>query len=247
MPTPNLGLVEPVIGSQNWGGDMNHNLSVIDLACGLLGVNGPGNPTLGNVLIGNGSNFVSGVLAANQLSNGVIGSGAVVLATNPTLAGVVITGTATLPIATLSGKITNYNSITTVDNGVPSEIAHDDRTNQSAAVGPITIYTPAASGMFRIAWSAAVTQADGGSSTLGGNAGFQAVYTSPTDSVVKTTAVNSSDTSTANTTGTAVGGDKVVYAEVGTPIWYQFGYTAADGGSPPTAMVYELHVKVEAL
>src|SRR5205807_8907395 len=49
------------------------------------------------------------VSAAVALSNGVTGTGAVVLAASPTL-----TGTAAMPIVTLSGKITNYNSIATV-------------------------------------------------------------------------------------------------------------------------------------
>src|SRR5262249_5190464 len=41
--------------------------------------------TTGNVLRGNGTNFVSAQLAAADLSNGVTGSGSVVLATSPTL------------------------------------------------------------------------------------------------------------------------------------------------------------------
>jgi hypothetical protein len=43
----------------------------------------------GNVLRGNGTNFISATLAASDLSNGVTGSGAVVLASAPTLSGLV--------------------------------------------------------------------------------------------------------------------------------------------------------------
>lgn len=48
--------------------------------------------TSGNVLRGNGTNFISGTLAAADLSNGVTGSGAVVLATTPTIAGMTLSG-----------------------------------------------------------------------------------------------------------------------------------------------------------
>lgn len=50
-------------------------------------------PTAGNVLRGNGTAFISAVLAAADLANGVTGTGAVVLASAPTLASnVKITG-----------------------------------------------------------------------------------------------------------------------------------------------------------
>lgn len=50
-------------------------------------------PTAGNVLRGNGTAFISAVLAAADLSNGITGTGAVVLASAPTLASnVKITG-----------------------------------------------------------------------------------------------------------------------------------------------------------
>lgn len=48
-----------------------------------------GAATTANVLRGNGTNFVSAQLAASDLSNGVTGSGAAVLATAPTISGLV--------------------------------------------------------------------------------------------------------------------------------------------------------------
>src|SRR5208337_4860540 len=144
MPTPNLGLNEPVIGSQNWGGTMNQNLSIIDTACGLLGPSGPGNPTLGNVLIGNGSAFVSGVLASSNLSNGVTGTGAVVLAASPTL-----TGTVGLSIVTMTGAITVYNGIATVGKGVPAEYAITDLMNQHASISSAVLYATTTQGFYR--------------------------------------------------------------------------------------------------
>jgi hypothetical protein len=52
----------------------------------------------GNVLRGNGTNFVSATLAAADLSNGTTGSGAVVLATSPSI---------TTPAITTSATVTN--------------------------------------------------------------------------------------------------------------------------------------------
>lgn len=142
-------------------------------------------------------------------------------------------------------KVTKYNSVTTISAGVPAEYATVDLTAQSAAIAATTLYAvPAAGlGMYRISWSATITTAGSTSSVLGGTAGFQIVYTSPTDSVVKTTVTGNSVTSAANTTGTAVGGVEIVYAKASTNIQYQYDYTSVGG----TAMVYELHIKCEAL
>jgi hypothetical protein len=140
-------------------------------------------------------------------------------------------------------KITRYNAVATVSGGVPAEYATVDLTAQSAAITATTAYATTATGMYRVSWSAAITTAASTSSVLGGTNGFQILYTSPTDSVVKTTVSGNSVTSAGNTTGTAVGGTEVVYAKTGTNIQYQYDYTSVGG----TAMVYEIHLKVESL
>ncbi len=150
-------------------------------------------------------------------------------------------GSAQQTIMNSAGLWTKYNNISTVSNGVPSEYTTVDLTAQSAAIGATTLYATTATGMYRVCWSAAITTA-GTTSTLGGTNGFQIVYTSPTDSVVKTTVLSTTDLSTANTTGTAVGGCKTVYAKTGTNVQYQFDYTSSG-----TTMVYELHAKLEQL
>jgi len=142
------------------------------------------------------------------------------------------------------GKVIKYNGVATVSGGVPAELAVSDLTAQVAAISATTVYATTATGMYRISWSAAITTASDGSSVLGGSNGFQVLYTSPTDSVVKTTVAGNSVTSSANTTGTALGGSIVVYAKTGTNIQYQYGYTSVQ---TTTAMAYELHIKVEAL
>ena len=92
-----------------------------------------------------------------------------------------------------------------------------------------------------MSWSATITTADGVSSVLGGTNGFQVIYTSPTDSVTKTTVPGNSVTSSANTTGTAIGGCEVIYAKTGTAIQYKMDYTSATPGQ----MVFEAHGKLE--
>jgi len=141
-----------------------------------------------------------------------------------------------------TGKITEYAGVATASQGVPSEIVTVDLTAQSAAIGATNIIASVpATGMYRVAWSATITTA-GTTSILGGSAGFQVGYTSPTDSVAKLTVSGNSTTSSANTTGTAVGGSLVVYAKTGTAITYQMDYT-----STGTSMVYELHIKLERM
>jgi hypothetical protein len=152
-------------------------------------------------------------------------------------------GTVELDISN-KGIITTYNGIATVSNGTPSELAKVDLTAQSAAIAATTAYATTATGMYRISWSAAITTASDTSSVLGGANGFQVLYTSPTDSVVKTTVAGNSVTSATNTTGTALGGSIVVYAKTGTNIQYQYGYTSVQTS---VSMAYELHIKVEAM
>lgn len=145
-------------------------------------------------------------------------------------------------VNTSFNKATNYNGIATVSNGLPSEYATVDLTAQSAALSAHTLYTPASTGMFRVCYSADITTVDSTSSTLGGSGGFQLTYTSPTDSVAKTTVAGNSTTSTANTTATAVAGCLVAYAKTSVAMTFSFGYTGGTGD-----MRYQIHVKVEAM
>jgi len=88
-----------------------------------------------------------------------------------------------------SGKVSNYNGIATVSDGVPAEYATVDLTAQAAAITATTLYAvPAAgAGMYRVSWVAKVTTPATASSTLGGTNGFQLLYTDQNDSVVVTT------------------------------------------------------------
>jgi hypothetical protein len=190
----------------------------------------------GKVLRGDGTNFVSASLAAADLSNGVTGTGAVVLAGgNPAF-------TAGM---TLGGLITTYNGVALTGNGIPSIVAKANLTAQGAAISTTTIYAVPTSGFYAIRWVASITRAGSVSSTLGGATGFQVVYTDINDSVVKTSTPASVTgmTSTTNTTATTVSGAVHAYAKTGTNLQYAFGYT--DGGG--TTMQYDLNLIVESL
>jgi hypothetical protein len=181
-------------------------------------------------VIGNGTN---GTSTLTFVHTGSSGTSTISL---PTLT---VTGN-----TTINGVISSYNNSATVGLGVPSEIVSIDLLSQTAAITATNITAAAPrTGMYKVIWSATITTADGVSSVLGGTNGFQIVYTSPTDSVTKTTVPGNSVTSSANTTGTAVGGVEVIYAKTATAIQYKYDYTSATPGQ----MVYELHMRLVAL
>lgn len=134
-----------------------------------------------------------------------------------------------------------YDKIQTMS----SPVATSDLTAQSAAIAATTIYAVPSTGQgrYRISWVATITTAASTSSVLGGAGGFQSIFTSPTDSVVKTENPTNITSSAGNTTATTVSGNEVVYAKASTNIQYKFGYTSVG----VTAMVYELHIVVETL
>jgi hypothetical protein len=180
--------------------------------------------------------------AANGGSNAIVDSGISRLGAASLAIG---NGTAGDTTGNLSlNNIIKYGGVATVRSGVAAEYAKSDLTAQSAAITATTLYATTATGAYRISWSAAITTASDTSSVLGGANGFQVLYTSPTDSVVKTTVAGNSVTSAANTTGTALGGSIIVYAKTGTNIQYQYGYTSVQTS---VSMAYELHITVEAL
>lgn len=133
-------------------------------------------------------------------------------------------------------------SSTTVSGGI---VASSDLTAQAAAINATTIYAVPAggAGMYRVSWVATITTAGSTSSVLGGTNGFQVIFTSPTDSVAKTSVAGLTVTSTANTTATAISGHLEAYCKLSTNLQFKFDYTSVG----VTAMVYEIHVRVEAI
>lgn len=148
----------------------------------------------------------------------------------------------------LSGIATRYNNILTVSNGIPSELATVDLTAQAAAITATTLYTPAATGMYRISAYLQLTT-PGTTSVLGGATGLVLTYNDGDGNVAQSDTVslmaqNGSIVNfiNTNTTGTNLNGSVVIYARTGVAIQYAIGYTSAG-----TAMQYAVHLKVEAL
>lgn len=151
---------------------------------------------------------------------------------------------------TNAGLVTKYNNITTVSGGHPAEYATVDLTTQAAAIGDTTIYTPTATGMFRISIYLQVTRAASTSSVLGGATGVVIKFNDGDGNVAQvntaalaTTAGAVAVTSATNTTATNLEGTMVIYARTGVAISYAIGYTSVG----VTTMQFAAHLKVEAL
>lgn len=149
-----------------------------------------------------------------------------------------------------SGKTTTYNAIATVSNGIPAEYATVDLTAQSAAKTATTIYTPAATGMFRVTVYLQITTAASTSSVLGGTTGVVLTYNDGDGNVAQSDTVALMTTagaiglnSSTNTTATNLNGSTIIYARTGVAIQYAIDYTSVG----VTPMQYAAHLKVEAL
>jgi hypothetical protein len=181
-------------------------------------------------------------ISASNLTNGVTGTGAIALADSP-----VFTTKITTVNEDLTGKITKYNNISTVDNGVPSELGHADLTAQTAAKSATTLLTPAATGRFRVSVYLKVTTPASVSSVLGG---VTITYTDGTDSVaqsvlmaLQTEAGVVVTTNTGNATTSVLTGDIFVYAKTGVAIQYAIAYTS----SLAAEMAYAARLTCEAM
>lgn len=151
-------------------------------------------------------------------------------------------------LAGAAGKFaTSYNGIALVSNGIPTEYATVDLTAKAAAITATTLYTSAATGMFRISAYLKVTTVDATSSTLGP---VTITFTDGTDSIaqsnvmVMATQTGSAATSNSgNTTVSSLSGQMIVYALSGVAIQYAVAYAS----NVPGTMKYEVHLKAEAL
>lgn len=147
-------------------------------------------------------------------------------------------------------KITTYNNIATVSNGVPSELGTADLTSQTAAKTATTLYTPAATGMFRVTCYLQVTTAATTSSILGGATGVVITFNDGDGNVAQsntmalmTASGAIATTAAGNTTATNLTGSMIIYARTGVAVQYAIGYTSV-GATP---MAFSAHLKIEAL
>lgn len=147
----------------------------------------------------------------------------------------------------LGDKITTYNNVATVGNGVPSIVAQASATAQSAAVGTTTLYTPPADGFYRIAVYLQLTTPATSSSTLGPvtiayNDGFGNVTQTNTFPLFNGSGL-SSTSGTGNGTGVKLLGTMPIYAKGGTAVTFAISYAS----SGATAMQYAYAIKMETL
>lgn len=237
---PANGNITQSLGSLDapWNGIFNNlvvNGSVaFTVVNALVGFQVNGAAPSGDVLLGNGSDFVPGQLAASQISNGATGTGKIVLDNGPSFL----------------GKFAKYNGLVVGGNGVPSILYQSLSTGLTANFNggsAVTLYTPITPAQFRITWSEACTHAATSSSTLPAlTFGWtDAAGVSRTLNVV----VNSSPylfggTVTTNTTAIMSQGCVVIYTNGSTPITATSSGFASSGS---VSLQYDLSLSLEAL
>ncbi len=185
--------------------------------------------TSGGLFIGTGDAFGSISFAPN-------GTGAMSIEANGTS-------------VRFTAKVDVYRNTNLVDNGLISGVGHLDLTAQVAAISATTIFTPTATGRFRISVYEKVTTVASVSSVLGGASGTTITYTDGTDSVAQsvvmamdTAAGGVALTAAGNTTTTMLTGTTYIYALVAVPIQIAIGYTSSG-----TAMAFAVRATCEAL
>lgn len=124
-----------------------------------------------HVLRGNGVDYVDAVLAASDLSNGVTGTGAVVLAAAPQISSL-----------SMTGLITKYNNLATVGVGIPSEVATVGLVTQAASIGSTTLWANAtgAAQLVRVIWDIICTKTGSSGNTVTATFGWNNGAASPT-------------------------------------------------------------------
>ena len=149
------------------------------------------------------------------------------------------------------GLLTKYNNITTVSNGVASEIATIDSTGLTANVGLTTLYSvpSTGAGMYRVSAYVVTTTAASVSSTM---PNVQVVFTDKDSNtsvtldvtpILGAAGLGQSGLLTANTVGTVFSGSVPIYVKASTTIQYQ----TVNYSSTAAGLTYALHLKLEAL
>jgi hypothetical protein len=142
----------------------------------------------------------------------------------------------------IAGTLSSYNGTATAGIGLAAEYGQLLQTGQNSnynSGNAYTLFTPAASGLYRITVYSIVTTPDGTSSTLPSNT---IGWTDPTSSVAQTFAATA--TNSGNSTHTWVGNQVTVYAKASTAITLtQAGYASNTSGT----MHFTIAATVEAL
>lgn len=151
----------------------------------------------------------------------------------------------------ITGKMATYNSIATVSNGVPSEVATVDLTGQTANIGATTLYAVPAGGggLYRITALVVLTTAASVSSTLPNvQITYTDVHTGGTVTIDATPVLGAAGAGqtgalTGNTVGLTSTGVIAINAKLSTNIQYQ----TVNYASTIAGMAYAVRLKLEAL
>lgn len=134
------------------------------------------------------------------------------------------------------GKTLLYNNIATVSNGLASSMGVIDGSAKSATLAATTVYTPTATGYYRINYYAELTTAATTSSSITPVVTFTGADSNTAATVTGTAYAG-------NVVNNGIGGSITVYAKTGVAI--KLGITYASSGA--TAMVYNYRAICEAL
>lgn len=138
-----------------------------------------------------------------------------------------------------TSRITSYNGVQTVSNGIPVEVAMVDANNQSANIGTSTLYAVPTNGFYRVSIYISVLTA-GTTSTM------------PSTTITYTDGNAGTNTHSTTTTATSTGNSVtttfaqvsyILYAKAGTNITYAASGYASTG----SAMTFALRMRVEVL
>jgi hypothetical protein len=141
------------------------------------------------------------------------------------------------------GLVTKYNGITTAGNGLVSEVAAVDLTNQSSPIVATTLYAPFPAGFFRVSAYLKITTV-GTSPVIGPVTITYTDANSVGQSVVMATQTQAgaiATTNAGNTTTSVLTGSLVINCGLGN-IQYAIGFSGTIGAGQ-----YEAHLRLEKM
>lgn len=234
---PSGGIMALLAGSATTGGGTGGSIGLSSGNGNTSGAAGPINLTTGNGgLTSNGG----AVTITTGNGGGTSGnSGSIALNTGSVVSG-------TKGTISTNTTVSNYNGIATVGSGIPAQVATVDLTAQTAAITATTLYTPTATGLFRVIAYLKITTA--GTSPIVGPVTI--AYTDGTDSVAQSVimscqtqaGVAQATGNSGNTTTSVLTGTLAIWAKTGVAITYAIALTGTVGAGQ-----YEAHLRLESM
>lgn len=193
----------------------------------------------GSVLItaGNGGNLRGGAVTisgGNGTANNANGGNVALVPGTPN-------GNGTAGFIALQGIVNNYNNLATVSNGIPAEYGQGNQTGLTANVSTTGLFAvpSTGAGLYRVSCYVIVTTAATSSSTL---PSCNIIWVDRDNS--NSQSANVTTTQTANTVTTYGQGQTIISVAASTSVtWTTAGYASTGA----TALVYAVHIRIEAL